>query len=76
MVNQYLILFWLGVQHFLLFLENYLIRLDSQIQKRSMTVVARGAAVYATQFEVDSSIKEQVKDKTKIQLDLSYEIQS
>ena len=41
-----------------------------------MTVVARGAAVYATQFEVDSSIKEQVKDKTKIQLDLSYEAQS
>ena len=41
-----------------------------------MTVVARGAAVFATQFELDASIKEEVKDKTKIQLDLSYESQS
>lgn len=41
-----------------------------------MTVVARGAAIYATQFEVDSSIQEESKDKTKIQIDLSYESQS
>ncbi|MDC0204761.1 Hsp70 family protein [Flavobacteriales bacterium] len=41
-----------------------------------MTVVARGAAVYATQFEIDASIQEEIKDKTKIQLELSYESQS
>ena len=32
--------------------------------------------LFATQFELDASIKEEVKDKTKIQLDLSYESQS
>jgi molecular chaperone DnaK len=41
-----------------------------------MTVVARGAAIYAMQFDVDEAIQEQVKDKTKIQLELSYESQS
>tara|TARA_B100000161_G_scaffold52228_1_gene34096 strand:+ start:1015 stop:3534 length:2520 start_codon:yes stop_codon:yes gene_type:complete len=41
-----------------------------------MTVVARGAAVFATQFELDPSIKDEVLDKTKIQLDLAYESQS
>lgn len=41
-----------------------------------MTVVARGAAIYAMQFDVDEAIKEEVKDKTKIQLELSYESQS
>ena len=55
--------------------------ISSQIRKPNtkvdpMTVVARGAAVFATQFELDASIKEEVKDKTKIQLDLSYESQS
>ena len=41
-----------------------------------MTVVARGAAIYAMQFDVDEAIQEEVKDKTKIQLELSYESQS
>jgi molecular chaperone DnaK len=41
-----------------------------------MTVVARGAAVYAMQFDIDEAIQEEVKDKTKIQLELSYESQS
>jgi molecular chaperone DnaK len=41
-----------------------------------MTVVARGAAIYAMQFDVDEAIQEEVKDKTKIQMDLSYESQS
>lgn len=41
-----------------------------------MTVVARGAAIYAMQFDVDQAIQEEVKDKTKIQLELSYESQS
>lgn len=41
-----------------------------------MTVVARGAAIYAMQFEVDSTIQEEIKDVTKIQMDLSYEPQS
>jgi len=41
-----------------------------------MTVVARGAAIYATQFEVSEEIIEQTRDKSKIQLELSYESQS
>ena len=41
-----------------------------------MTVVARGAAIYASQFEVDESIQDEVRDDTKIQLELSYESQS
>ena len=41
-----------------------------------MTVVARGAAIYASQFEVDEAIKDEVRDETKIQLELSYESQS
>ena len=41
-----------------------------------MTVVARGAAIYATQFEVSEEIMDENRDTTKIQLDLSYEAQS
>ncbi len=41
-----------------------------------MTVVARGAAIYATQFEVSDELIEDTRDKTKIQLELSYESQS
>jgi molecular chaperone DnaK len=41
-----------------------------------MTVVARGAAIYASQFEVDDAIKDEVRDDTKIQLELHYESQS
>lgn len=41
-----------------------------------MTVVARGAAIYASQFDIDEAIKDEVRDETKIQLDLSYESQS
>tara|TARA_B110000261_G_scaffold69922_1_gene81634 strand:- start:4392 stop:6914 length:2523 start_codon:yes stop_codon:yes gene_type:complete len=40
-----------------------------------MTVVARGAAIYATKFDVDEVIKDEVRDETKIQLDLTYESQ-
>jgi len=41
-----------------------------------MTVVARGAAIYAAQFDIDEAIKDKVRDVTKIQLDLSYESQT
>jgi molecular chaperone DnaK len=41
-----------------------------------MTVVARGAAIFAMQFEVDAVLQEEAKDKTKVQLELSYESQS
>ena len=41
-----------------------------------MTVVARGAAIYAAQFEVDEAIKDVVRDVSKIQLDLGYQSQS
>ena len=41
-----------------------------------MTVVARGAAIYASKFDIDEEIKDEVRDETKIQLDLTYESQS
>ena len=41
-----------------------------------MTVVARGAAIYASQFDVEASIVDEIRDVTKLQLDLSYESQS
>jgi molecular chaperone DnaK len=41
-----------------------------------MTVVARGAAIYASQFNIDEAIIDEVRDKTKIQLNLAYESQS
>ena len=41
-----------------------------------MTVVARGAAIYGSQFELDEVIKDEVRDTTKVQLDISYESQS
>jgi molecular chaperone DnaK len=41
-----------------------------------MTVVARGAAIYAAQFDVDEAIREEVRDVSKIQLDLGYQSQS
>ena len=41
-----------------------------------MTVVARGAAIYAAQFDIDEAIKDEVRDVSKIQLDLGYQSQS
>ena len=41
-----------------------------------MTVVARGAAIYASQFDVDEAIVDKVRDVTKVQLELSYESQT
>ncbi len=41
-----------------------------------MTVVARGAAIYASRFEISEDIKDETRDETKIQLDLAYESQS
>ena len=52
--------------------------LDEQIRKPDlsvdpMTVVAKGAALFASTVEVSDEIKEQQKDKTKIQLEFGYE---
>jgi molecular chaperone DnaK len=41
-----------------------------------MTVVARGAAIYASQFNIDEQIIDEIRDFTKVQLELSYESQS
>lgn len=41
-----------------------------------MTVVARGAAIYASRFEISEDIKDETRDVTKIQLELAYESQS
>ena len=55
-------------------LENQ--NLHTKYQSRSNDGVARGAAIYAMQFDIDDAIQEEVKDKTKLQLELSYEAQS
>lgn len=41
-----------------------------------MTVVARGAAIYASTFDVSAEIKDEIRDTSKVQLELSYESQS
>ena len=41
-----------------------------------MTVVSRGAAIYASTFDVSAEIKDEIRDTSKVQLDLSYESQS
>ena len=41
-----------------------------------MTVVSRGAAIYASTFDVSTEIKDEIRDTSKVQLDLSYESQS
>ena len=55
-------------------LENQICTPNTKVDP--MTVVARGAAIYAMQFDIDDAIQEEVKDKTKLQLELSYEAQS
>lgn len=41
-----------------------------------MTVVARGAALYASTISVSDDVKETSRDKTKLQLDINYEATS
>lgn len=41
-----------------------------------MTVVARGAALYASTISVSDEVKEASRDKTKLQLDINYEATS
>jgi len=38
-----------------------------------MTVVAKGAALYASTIDIPEKLKEQTRDKTKIQLDITHE---
>ena len=49
---------------------------EPNIKVDPMTVVARGAAIYASKFDIAEEIKDEVRDETKIQLDISYESQS
>ena len=41
-----------------------------------MTVVSRGAAIYASTFDISAEIKDEIRDTSKVQLELSYESQS
>ena len=41
-----------------------------------MTVVAKGAALFASTISVSDEVKEETRDKTKLQLDLKYEATS
>ncbi|MFT5251134.1 MAG: molecular chaperone DnaK [Flavobacteriales bacterium] len=41
-----------------------------------MTVVAKGAALFASTISVSEEVKEETRDKTKLQLDLKYEATS
>lgn len=55
-------------------LSSQLIKPDTSIDP--MTVVSRGAALYASTIAVRDDIREQVRDKTKIQLDIGHETTS
>ncbi|NPD47244.1 Hsp70 family protein [Lentimicrobium sp. S6] len=52
-------------------LEEQIIKPDTSVDP--MTVVSKGAALFASTVNVSDDIKEQQRDKTKIQLELGYE---
>ena len=52
-------------------LEEQIIKPDISVDP--MTVVAKGAALFASTVDISDDMKEQQRDKTKIQLDLGYE---
>ncbi|MBL79433.1 MAG: heat-shock protein Hsp70 [Nitrosomonadaceae bacterium] len=52
-------------------LEEQIIKPDTSVDP--MTVVSKGAALYAATIDVSEEVKEQQRDKTKIQLQLGYE---
>jgi len=52
-------------------LEEQIVKPDTSVDP--MTVVSKGAALFASTVDVSEEIKEQQRDKTKIQLDLGYE---
>jgi molecular chaperone DnaK len=52
-------------------LEEQITKPDTSVDP--MTVVSKGAALFASTVDVSDEIKEQQRDKTKIQLDLGYE---
>ena len=52
-------------------LEEQITKPDTSVDP--MTVVSKGAALFASTVDVSEEIKEQQRDKTKIQLDLGYE---
>jgi molecular chaperone DnaK len=41
-----------------------------------MTVVAKGAALYASTIDIDDDIQDEIRDETKLQLDIKYEATS
>jgi molecular chaperone DnaK len=52
-------------------LEKQIVKPDSSVDP--MTVVSKGAALYAATIDISDEVKEQQRDKTKIQLQLGYE---
>jgi len=52
-------------------LEEQIIKPDTSVDP--MTVVSKGAALFASTVDVSDEIKEQQRDKTKIQLEFGYE---
>lgn len=52
-------------------LEKQICKPDTSVDP--MTVVSRGAALYASTIELSDKIKEQIRDKTKIQLEICHE---
>jgi len=46
-------------------------KIDTSIDP--MTVVAKGAALFASTISISEEVKEETRDKTKIQLDINYE---
>ena len=52
-------------------LEEQIIKPDTSVDP--MTIVSKGAALFAATIDVSEEVKEQQRDKTKIQLQLGYE---
>ena len=52
-------------------LEDQICKPDTSVDP--MTVIAKGAALYASTVDVSEEIREQTRDKTKIQLEVGYE---
>lgn len=52
-------------------LDNQICKPDTSVDP--MTVVSRGAALYASTVSISEEIKEQTRDKSKIQIEIGYE---
>lgn len=55
-------------------LEQQICKPDTSVDP--MTVVSKGAALYASTVDISEEIKEQTRDKSKIQIEIGHEASS